>query len=267
MTSPRPSRARPAHGRRAAPGVSASRRALPSAGAPLSPARPPVPGPRCAPRSRRPSAGTAVRRPHRTTCGLARPPPEAPASLAPGCTRHRPPARGGLRHDQRRRMRLGTRPSRCVDPERPRAAFGSFTSSWPASPASAWSREPPDSREAIELVRALAPAMVLMDIRIRTWTASAAARRILGHSGTRVLVLTTFDADEYVYETLRIGASGFLLKDAPPEQLVSAVRCIAAGDALIDPSVTRRLIRRFARAARPGLAAARAAERAHRAGA
>jgi DNA-binding NarL/FixJ family response regulator len=78
-----------------------------------------------------------------------------------------------------------------------------------------------------------------------------AARRIIGHSVSRVLILTTFDADEYVYETLKIGASGFLLKDAPPEQLVAAVRCIAAGDALIDPSVTRRLIRRFARAARP----------------
>jgi len=111
--------------------------------------------------------------------------------------------------------------------------------------------EAADGREAIELVRALAPDVVLMDIRMPNMDGLTAARHILGHSGTRVLVLTTFDADEYVYETLRIGASGFLLKDAPPEQLVGAVRCIAAGDALIDPSVTRRLIRRFARAARP----------------
>jgi DNA-binding NarL/FixJ family response regulator len=111
--------------------------------------------------------------------------------------------------------------------------------------------EAPDGLEAIELVRTLAPAVVLMDIRMPKMDGLTAARRILGHSDTRVLVLTTFDADEYVYETLKIGASGFLLKDAPPEQLVGAVRCIADGDALIDPSVTRRLIRRFARAARP----------------
>ncbi len=111
--------------------------------------------------------------------------------------------------------------------------------------------EASDGLEAIKLVRALAPAIVLMDIRMPNRDGLTAARRILGHSDTRVLVLTTFDADEYVYETLKIGASGFLLKDAPPEQLIGAVRCIAAGDALIDPSVTRRLIRRFARAARP----------------
>jgi DNA-binding NarL/FixJ family response regulator len=109
--------------------------------------------------------------------------------------------------------------------------------------------EAADGREAIEMVRALAPAVVLMDIRMPNMDGLTAARRIIGHSVSRVL--TSFDADEFVYETLKIGASGFLLKDAPPEQLVAAVRCIAAGDALIDPSVTRRLIRRFARAARP----------------
>jgi DNA-binding NarL/FixJ family response regulator len=114
--------------------------------------------------------------------------------------------------------------------------------------------EAPDGLEAIGLVGTLAPAVVLMDIRMPKMDGLTAARRILGHTGTRVLVLTTFDADEYVYETLKIGASGFLLKDAPPEQLVGAVRCIADGDALIDPSVTRRLIRRFARAARPASA-------------
>jgi DNA-binding NarL/FixJ family response regulator len=66
-----------------------------------------------------------------------------------------------------------------------------------------------------------------------------------------VLILTTFDSDEYVYEALRAGASGFLLKDAPADQLITAVRCVAAGDALIDPSVTRRLIARFARSIQP----------------
>ena len=78
-----------------------------------------------------------------------------------------------------------------------------------------------------------------------------AARRVLAlRPGTRVLILTTFDADEYVYEALRAGASGFLLKDAPADQLVTAVRSLASGDALIDPVITRRLISRFALAAR-----------------
>jgi DNA-binding NarL/FixJ family response regulator len=111
--------------------------------------------------------------------------------------------------------------------------------------------EAADGLEAIELARMLAPAVVLMDIRMPNMDGLAAARRILGSCDSRVLILTTFDADEYVYETLKMGASGFLLKDAPPDQLIAAVRCIAAGDALIDPSVTRRLIGRFAHAVRP----------------
>jgi len=78
-----------------------------------------------------------------------------------------------------------------------------------------------------------------------------ATRQVLASCASRVLILTTFDADEYVYEALRLGASGFLLKDAPPDQLIGAVRSIAAGDALIDPSITRRLISRFAHAIRP----------------
>ena len=76
-------------------------------------------------------------------------------------------------------------------------------------------------------------------------------RLVLARTSSRVLILTTFDSDEYVYEALRSGASGFLLKDAPAEQLLAAVRCVAAGDALIDPSVTRRLIGRFTRALQP----------------
>jgi len=111
--------------------------------------------------------------------------------------------------------------------------------------------EAADGLEAIAQVRAHAPAVVLMDIRMPALDGLSAAARILSSSDSRVLILTTFDADEYVYETLRLGASGFLLKDAPPDQLLAAVRCAAAGDALIDPSITRRLIPKFARAARP----------------
>jgi DNA-binding NarL/FixJ family response regulator len=111
--------------------------------------------------------------------------------------------------------------------------------------------EAADGQEAVELARALGPAVVLMDIRMPNMDGLTAARQILASGGSRVLILTTFDADEYVYEALKMGASGFLLKDAPPDQLIGAVRCIAAGDALIDPSITRRLIGRFAHAVRP----------------
>ena len=111
--------------------------------------------------------------------------------------------------------------------------------------------EAADGLEAVELARTLAPAVVLMDVRMPNLDGLAAARQILGSCDSRVLILTTFDADEYVYETLKMGASGFLLKDAPPDQLIAAVRCAAAGDALIDPSITRRLIGRFASAVRP----------------
>jgi DNA-binding NarL/FixJ family response regulator len=111
--------------------------------------------------------------------------------------------------------------------------------------------EAADGVEAVELARTLQPAVVLMDIRMPNLDGLAATGQILRGGGSRVLILTTFDADEYIYEALRMGASGFLLKDAPPEQMIGAVRCIAAGDALIDPSITRRLIGRFARAVRP----------------
>ena len=108
-----------------------------------------------------------------------------------------------------------------------------------------------DGREAIEQVRRHAPAVALLDIRMPVLDGLRAAREVIELSpGTRVLILTTFDADEYVYEALRAGASGFLLKDAPADQLITAVRSLAAGDALIDPVITRRLISRFALAAR-----------------
>jgi DNA-binding NarL/FixJ family response regulator len=108
-----------------------------------------------------------------------------------------------------------------------------------------------DGREAIALVRRHVPAVALLDIRMPVMDGLEAARHVIALGpDTRVLILTTFDADEYVYEALRAGASGFLLKDAPADQLVTAVRSVAAGDALLDPAITRRLISRFTLAAR-----------------
>jgi DNA-binding NarL/FixJ family response regulator len=106
-----------------------------------------------------------------------------------------------------------------------------------------------DGLDAIDLARKRSPDVVLMDIRMPGMDGLTAARRIIAETDSSVLMLTTFDVDEYVFEALRAGASGFLLKDVPPEQLCWAIRSIAAGDALIDPAVTRRLILRFARAA------------------
>lgn len=106
-----------------------------------------------------------------------------------------------------------------------------------------------DGAEALEVVTATAPDLVLMDVRMPGVDGIEATRRI--HDGgleARVLVLTTFDLDEYVFDAVRAGASGFLLKDTPPEDLVRAVRIIASGDALLAPSVTRRLIEEFGRA-------------------
>jgi DNA-binding NarL/FixJ family response regulator len=111
--------------------------------------------------------------------------------------------------------------------------------------------EAADGREAVELVHRLVPSVVLMDIRMPEMDGLAAARLILADTACRVLMLTTFDSDEYVYAALRAGASGFLLKDAPSEQLIAAVHSVAGGDALIDPSITRRLIERFVYATRP----------------
>jgi DNA-binding NarL/FixJ family response regulator len=104
-----------------------------------------------------------------------------------------------------------------------------------------------DGREALSRVRDLAPDLVLMDIRMPGLDGLAATRRLLAESepALKVVVLTTFDSDEYVYEAIRAGASGFLLKSTPPRQLVEGVRAVMAGDALLAPEVTRRLIDRF----------------------
>jgi DNA-binding NarL/FixJ family response regulator len=109
--------------------------------------------------------------------------------------------------------------------------------------------EAADGLEAVEAARRLGPDVVLMDIRMPNLDGLEATRRLLDGDGqtTRVLILTTFGLNEYVYEALRAGASGFLLKDAPPEDLLSAVHVIDRGDALLDPSITRAVIEEYAR--------------------
>ena len=106
-----------------------------------------------------------------------------------------------------------------------------------------------DGRAGVELARRLQPDVVLMDIRMPVLDGVEATRLLAARdrdTAVRVLILTTFDADEFVVEALRAGASGFLLKDAPPQQLIDAIRVVAAGDALLAPRVTRRLLDRFA---------------------
>jgi DNA-binding NarL/FixJ family response regulator len=114
--------------------------------------------------------------------------------------------------------------------------------------------EAADGAAVLEVVRATHPDVVLMDIRMPGVDGLEATRRIAQDpdlAGTRVLVLTTFELDEYVFEALRVGASGFLVKDTEPADLVKAVRAVAAGDAQLSPSVTRRLIEHVAVAAKP----------------
>ena len=108
--------------------------------------------------------------------------------------------------------------------------------------------EASNGKEAVEKAARVDPTVVLMDIRMPELDGIAATRRILAADATaRILILTTFDLDEYVYEALRAGASGFLLKDTPPEQLVEAIHVVAGGDALLSPVVTRRVIAEFVR--------------------
>jgi DNA-binding NarL/FixJ family response regulator len=110
--------------------------------------------------------------------------------------------------------------------------------------------EATDGAEAVELARRERPNVVLMDIRMPRMDGLEATRQISAEerlAGVRVLMLTTFDLDEYVYQALRVGASGFLLKDTPPADLLAAIRVVAAGDALLAPGITRRLIAEFAR--------------------
>jgi DNA-binding NarL/FixJ family response regulator len=96
------------------------------------------------------------------------------------------------------------------------------------------------------------PGVVLMDIRMPELDGLQATRRILARdNAARILILTTFDLDEYVYEALRAGASGFVLKDDSPEQLIAAIRTVAGGDALLSPTITKRVIQKFARMPRP----------------
>jgi len=105
-----------------------------------------------------------------------------------------------------------------------------------------------DGEEAVGLARRLRPDVVLMDIRMPRLDGLEATRRILENGATncRIVMLTTFDLDEYVYAALRAGACGFLLKDVTPEQLIASVRLVSTGDALLAPSITRRLIERYA---------------------
>jgi DNA-binding NarL/FixJ family response regulator len=112
--------------------------------------------------------------------------------------------------------------------------------------------EADNGREAVEKAARFDPTVVLMDIRMPELDGIQATRRILAaDDDARVLILTTFDLDEYVYEALRAGASGFVLKDEPPEQLLAAIRTVAEGDALLSPSVTKRVIKQFGRIPRP----------------
>jgi DNA-binding NarL/FixJ family response regulator len=114
--------------------------------------------------------------------------------------------------------------------------------------------EAADGVDAVTAARRLRPDVTLMDVRMPRLDGIAATRRLLAEepAPTRVVVLTTFDVDSSVYDALRAGASGFLLKNAPPEELVQAIRVVADGGALLDPAVTRRVIEEFARTPAPG---------------
>jgi DNA-binding NarL/FixJ family response regulator len=133
---------------------------------------------------------------------------------------------------------------------------GGFSSILSGQPDIVVVAEAGDGLEAVDAVRATRPDVVLMDVRMPRLDGIEATRRILAlpETGTRVLVLTTFDDDETVYEAFRAGASGFLLKTAPPRELAGAIRVVAEGEATVAPSVTRRLIEAYVGRPRPGAA-------------
>jgi DNA-binding NarL/FixJ family response regulator len=114
--------------------------------------------------------------------------------------------------------------------------------------------EAADGRQAVDLAVKLRPDVILMDVRMPHVDGLEATRRVLADPGlqhTRIMILTTFDLDEYIYDARRAGASGFLLKDAPPERLIEGIRVVAAGDSLLAPSITRRVIEGYVRQPAP----------------
>jgi DNA-binding NarL/FixJ family response regulator len=130
---------------------------------------------------------------------------------------------------------------------------GGFRAILEAEPELEVVAEAADGAEAVELGRSERPDVVLMDVRMPNLDGIEATRRLLaGPDPPRVLMLTTFDLDEYVYDAMKAGASGFLLKDAPKAELIAAVRTISRGDTLLSPSITRRLIEQFVRRPPPG---------------
>jgi DNA-binding NarL/FixJ family response regulator len=149
----------------------------------------------------------------------------------------------------------GAPPTRCLIADDQAMVREGFAAVLAAQPGLVVVGQAADGADAVSQARQLAPDVVLMDVRMPVMDGLQATRQILGTApgpqAPRVLMLTTFDLDDYVYEALRSGASGFLLKDATAAELVHAVRVVAAGDALLAPSVTRRLIADFARRPRP----------------
>jgi DNA-binding NarL/FixJ family response regulator len=150
----------------------------------------------------------------------------------------------------------GTTTTRCLITDDQAMVREGFAAVLAAQPGLQVVGQAADGADAVNQTRQLDPDVVLMDVRMPVMDGLQATRQILGAAAPgphrpRVLMLTTFDLDEYVYEALRAGASGFLLKDATAAELVNAVRVIAAGDALLAPSITRRLIADFARRERP----------------
>jgi DNA-binding NarL/FixJ family response regulator len=156
----------------------------------------------------------------------------------------------------------GARPTRCLIADDQAMVREGFAAVLAAQPGLLVVGQAADGADAVSQARQLDPDVVLMDVRMPLMDGLQATRQILsgppGQFRPRVLMLTTFDLDDYVYEALRAGASGFLLKDATAAELVHAVRVVAAGDALLAPSVTRRLIADFARHPAAGSPAPRA---------